>query len=96
MQTRITRPTLAQLWRVLLTILECLEVEDAPGVARELAVAGLTGRPEQAHGVAVERRGEVVLVCALVPDEVESVPERDRHERPNRESRPRKRALAAR
>ena len=85
MQAEINRPTLAELWRVLLMILECLEAEDAPGVARTLAVAGLTGRPAQAHGVCVERKGEVVLVFAAVPAEVAGVPGMARCDRVCRE-----------
>jgi hypothetical protein len=62
METRLTRPKLEQLWRVLLTTLEGLGTGDAPALARSLAIAALTGRPAEAKGVRVERRGEEVLV----------------------------------
>jgi hypothetical protein len=62
METRFTRPTLDELWRVLLATLEGLGVVAAPSLARSLAIAGLTGRPAEAMGVRVERRGEEVLV----------------------------------
>jgi hypothetical protein len=62
METRLTRPKLEQLWRVLLTTLEGLGTGDAPALARSLAIAALTGRPAEANGVRVERRGEDVLV----------------------------------
>ena len=61
---RITRPTLADLWRHLLATLECLGAEDAPAMARSLAVSGLVGRPAGALGVRVERSGEVVTITS--------------------------------
>ncbi len=65
MQTRrITRPTMADLWRHLLATLEGLGVEDAPALARSLAVSGLTGRPAEAMGVRVRRSGEVVIITS--------------------------------
>jgi hypothetical protein len=64
MRTRITRPTLPELWRVLLAFMEALGAEDAPALARSLAVAGLTGRPAEAMGVRVEPRGQDVLIVA--------------------------------
>jgi hypothetical protein len=51
---RITRPTLAELWRQLLATLEGLGVEDAPAVARSLAVSGLVSRAAGARGVRVD------------------------------------------
>ena len=67
METRLTRPTLDQLWRVLLATLEDLGSGDAPCLARSLAIAGLTGRPAESKGVQVERRGEEVLVTFRDP-----------------------------
>jgi hypothetical protein len=67
---RITRPTLADLWRHLLATLECLGAEDAPALARSLAVSGLVGRPAVAHGVRVERSGEVVTIASTEPSEI--------------------------
>jgi hypothetical protein len=64
---RITRPTLADLWRHLLATLECLGVEDAPDMARSLAVSGLVGRQAEAKGVRVERSGEVVTISSTGP-----------------------------
>ncbi|QDV35594.1 hypothetical protein [Tautonia plasticadhaerens] len=95
MRAEINKPTLAELWRVLSTILECLGVEDAPAVARGLAVAALMGRTAEAHGVCVERKGEVVLVCAVVPAEVAGVPGMARCDRTCRKARPRRRAMVA-
>jgi hypothetical protein len=70
METRLTRPTLDQLWRVLLATLEDLGSGDAPAQARSLAIAGLTGRPAQSKGVQVERRGEEVLVTVTDPSPI--------------------------
>jgi hypothetical protein len=67
LETRRTRPTLDELWRLLLATLEGLGAGDAPALARSLAVAGLTGRPAESKGVRVERHGEVVLVTVLDP-----------------------------
>ena len=64
---RITRPTLADLWRHLLATLECLGAEDAPALARSLAVSGFVGRPAGAMGVRVERSGEVVFITSTGP-----------------------------
>jgi hypothetical protein len=61
---RITRPTLAVLWRHLLATLEGLGAEDAPALARSLAVSGLVGRPSGAMGVRVVRSGEVVTITS--------------------------------
>jgi hypothetical protein len=62
METRLTRPTLAELWRVLLAELERLGVADAPAVARTLAVSALTGRPAGTLGVRVVRHDEDALL----------------------------------
>jgi hypothetical protein len=62
METHLTRPTLDELWRVLLATLEGLGTGDAPALARSLAIAALTGRLAEVGGVRVERRGEVVLI----------------------------------
>jgi hypothetical protein len=62
METRLMRPKLDELWRVLLATLEGMGTGDAPALARSLAIAALTGRPAEAKGVRVERRGEDVLV----------------------------------
>jgi hypothetical protein len=67
LETHHTRPTLDELWRLLLTTLEGLGAGDAPALARSLAIAGLTGRPAESEGVRVERHGEVVLVTVLDP-----------------------------
>jgi len=67
LETRRTRPTLDELWRLLLATLEGVGARDAPALARSLAVAGLTGRPAESRGVRVERHGEVVLVTVLDP-----------------------------
>src|SRR3954471_4269675 len=64
---RITRPTLADLWRHLLATLECLGAEDAPAMARSLAVSGLVGRPASAMGVRIRRSGEVVTITSVGP-----------------------------
>ena len=64
---RITRPTLADLWRHLLATLECLGADDAPAMARSLAVSGLVGRPATAMGVRVRRSGEVVTITSNRP-----------------------------
>ncbi len=95
MRAEINRPTLAELWRVLSTILECLEVEDAAAVARGLAVSVLIGHTTEAHEVRVERRGEVVLVFAALPTEVAGVPGAGRPDREGREARNRRRTLVA-
>ncbi len=63
MSNRITRPTLAELWRILVACLEnVVGAKEAPLVARSLAIAALQGRSARAFGVGVERRGEDVLV----------------------------------
>ena len=69
MSTRITRPTLAELWRVLATCLEKVaEANEAPALARSLAIAGLLGRPARALGVGVEKRGDdYVVTCPGQP-----------------------------
>jgi hypothetical protein len=67
MRTRITRPTLAELWRVLLALLEGPGSDDAPSLARSLAIAGLIGRPAAARGVRVERRGEEIVISTFDP-----------------------------
>jgi hypothetical protein len=64
---RITRPTLADLWRLLLATLEQIGAEDAPALARSLAVSGLVGRPAVALGVRVERSGEVFTITSPEP-----------------------------
>ena len=64
---RITRPTLADLWRHLLATLEGLGAEDVPALARSLAVSGLVGRPAVALGVRVERSGEVFTITSPEP-----------------------------
>jgi hypothetical protein len=67
MSTRITHPTLAELWRVLLATLEDRGAEGAPALARKLAVSALTGRPAEAKGLRVERRGDALVVTDLGP-----------------------------
>ena len=62
MTTRITRPTLAELWRVVLARLEREGIEDAPALARSMAVAALTGRVAEARGLRVKRRGADVAI----------------------------------
>jgi hypothetical protein len=63
MRTRvITRPTLANLWRQILAILESLGASDAPAVARSLAISGLMGRPASTSGVGVKREGDVYTI----------------------------------
>lgn len=78
MRTRITRPTLADLWRVLLADLERLGTGPAvaPGLARSLAVAGWTGRPAEllVLGVRVEWHGEDVIVTVAEPDRAPARP----------------------
>jgi hypothetical protein len=64
---RITRPTLADLWRHLLATLEGLGAEDAPTLARSLAVSGLVGRHAMALGIRVERSGEVFTITSPEP-----------------------------
>ncbi len=61
---RIMRPTLADLWRHLQATLEGLGIEDAPALARALAVSGLTGRPAMALGVRVKRSGDVFTITS--------------------------------
>ena len=95
MRAEINSPTLAELWRVLSTILERLGVEDAPAVARRLSVAALMGRTAEAYGVRVERRGEIVLVVAAVPAEAAGVPGMARCDRACLEARTRRRVLVA-
>ena len=68
METRRTRPTLDELWRLLLMTLEGVGAGDAPALARSLAVAGLTGRPAESKGVRVERHGEEMLVTVTATD----------------------------
>lgn len=65
MRTRITRPSLAGLWRVLLALLENVGAENASELARSLAVAGFTGRTAEASGVRIERRGHDVHIHSL-------------------------------
>jgi hypothetical protein len=96
MRTRITRPTLAELWRVLLASLEGRGVEDAPGIARALAIAAFTGRPAEARGVRVEARGEEVHVIAAEPAGA-FAPRAARREDPaHARTRPRRRVLVTR
>jgi hypothetical protein len=47
--------------------MEGLRVEDAPALARSLAVSGLTGRPADAMGVRVRRSGGVVTIASPEP-----------------------------
>jgi hypothetical protein len=75
MTSRITRPTLANLWRVLLTLLENQGAEDAPGLARSLAIAALSGRSAEAWSVRVEPRCGYVLINAPDPDGVSDFPD---------------------
>jgi hypothetical protein len=71
MRTRvITRPTLANLWRQILAILESLGASDAPSLARSLAISGLMGRPDSTFGVHVERRGEVYTITSPEPSSI--------------------------
>ena len=65
---RITRPTLANLWRQILATLEGLGASDAPALARSLAVSGLMGRPASALGVRVDRQGELYTITSPEPD----------------------------
>jgi hypothetical protein len=68
MRTRIIRPTLAELWRVLLAPLEAVARDaDPPSLARSMAVAGLIGRPALAFGVGIERRGTDFVL--ITPDD---------------------------
>jgi hypothetical protein len=54
---------LAQLWRLLLVSLESLVGTDqAPALARTLAIAGLTGHSARAGGLEIHRLGEDVVV----------------------------------
>jgi hypothetical protein len=62
MRTRYTRPTLADLWRVLLADLEALGADHAPETARFLAVTALTGRTAEAFGVRIEGSGGHVVI----------------------------------
>ena len=73
---RITRPTLADLWRHLMETLEGLGVEDAPALARSLAVSGLVGQPAVAMGVRVERSGEVYTITSPEPSQIRIMPGR--------------------
>jgi hypothetical protein len=71
---RITRPTLAELWRHLQATLEGLGVEDAPALARSPAISGLLGRSSGAMGVRVERSGEVFTITSLDPSPIRRIP----------------------
>ncbi len=66
MLIRISRPSLAALWRSLLPIFEAREVADAPAAARRVAIAAWTGRVAEAGGVTVERRGRDVVIRGAV------------------------------
>src|SRR3954447_8844177 len=83
---KITRPTLADLWRHLLATLECLGAEDAPAMARSLAVSGLVGRPASAMGVRIRRSGEVVTITTDGPS-ASARTSSNRHEDGGRASR---------
>jgi hypothetical protein len=71
---RITRPTLAELWRHLQATLEGLGVEDAPALARSLAISGLVGQSSGAMGVRVERSGEVFTITSPDPSPTRRTP----------------------
>jgi hypothetical protein len=90
MRTRITRPTLSELWRVLLTTLEDLGAEEASVLARSLAIAVLTGRPAGASGVRVERQGADMIVTAPDRSRTPSRPGARHGARPRRRRRPRR------
>jgi hypothetical protein len=96
MTTYLTRPTLAELWRVLLTLLESLGAEDAPGLARSLAVAGLIGRPAQALGVRVKRLGRGFLITSRGPVQSPSPRPCGKSSRSHARAARRARVLAAR
>lgn len=96
MRAEINRPTLAELWRVLSTILEGQEAEGAPEAARTLAIAALTGRTGEAHGVRVERRGEVFIFFVAAQAKAGDITELTRPDRTRRKTRPRRSALVAR
>lgn len=84
MRTEMNHPSLADLWRVLLSSLERVAgPRDAPILARSLAIAGLIGRPARAFGVAVERRGDDVVVTTPEPVRTPAAhPSRGRHSAP--------------
>jgi hypothetical protein len=67
---RITRPTLANLWRQLLAILEGLGASDAPALARSMAVSGLMGRSASTLGVRLDRQGDVYTITTPEPDPI--------------------------
>ena len=72
---KLKRPTLADLWRHLLEILEGLGAENAPALARSLAISGLMGQPAVAFAVRVERSGEVFTITSPRPSATRRTPE---------------------
>jgi len=95
MTTLIKHPTLAELWRILLARLESVGAQDAPALARSLAISALIGRPAEALGVRIKRRGQEILITSPVPDEAFLCPAVQRMGKDRNRSRRRGRTLVA-